>query len=137
MVILPIPDQEVFQNVQLLPIGNRTPTTLFFLYIYICNRSSSIDKEPISLTYANAIQSFPRRSPHEIIRFKAMDICHGILNKQTDQKKKKKTKKQKTKAFRIKSLQPPNQNVVNIKEVLEQFVNMILKPGLDHTILPG
>ena len=66
-----------------------------------------------------------------------MDICHGILNKQTDQKKKKKTKKQKTKAFRIKSLQPPNQNVVNIKEVLEQFVNMILKPGLDHTILPG
>ena len=66
-----------------------------------------------------------------------MDICHGILNKQTDQKKKKKQKKQKTKAFRIKSLQPPNQNVVNIKEVLEQFVNMILKPGLDHTILPG
>ena len=56
-------------------------------------------------------------------------------NKQT--KKNKKTKRQKTKAFRIKSLQPPNQNVVNIKEVLEQFVNMILKPGLDHTILPG
>ena len=52
MVILPIPDQEVFQNVQLLPIGNRTPTALF--YIYICNLSTSIDKEPVSLTYTNA-----------------------------------------------------------------------------------
>ena len=53
MVILPIPDQEVFRNGQLLPIGNSTPTALFF-YIYIYNLSSSIDKEPISLTYTNA-----------------------------------------------------------------------------------
>ena len=50
-----------------------------------------------------------------------MDICCGVLNKQTDPKKKKKTKT-KTKAFRIKALQPPNQNIVNVKEVLEQFV---------------
>ena len=137
MVILPIPDQEVFQNVQLLPIGNRTPTTLFFLYIYICNRSSSIDKEPISLTYANA-ESNPSHegAPTKLLDLKPWIFVMGFsTNKQT--KKKKKTKKQKTKAFRIKSLQPPNQNVVNIKEVLEQFVNMILKPGLDHTILPG
>ena len=55
MVILSIPDQEVFQNVQLLLIGNRTPTALFFyIYIYICNLFASIDKEPISLTYTNA-----------------------------------------------------------------------------------
>ena len=53
MAILPIPDQEVFQNVQLLLIGNKTPTALFF-YIYICNLFASIDKEPISLTYTNA-----------------------------------------------------------------------------------
>ena len=53
MEILPFPNQEAFQNVQLLPIGNSTPTALFF-YIYIYNLSSSIDKEPISLTYTNA-----------------------------------------------------------------------------------
>ena len=33
VVILPILDQAVFQHVQLLPIGNRRPTALFFLYI--------------------------------------------------------------------------------------------------------
>ena len=43
-----------------------------------------------------------------------MDICRGILSNQTDQTK--------TKAFRIKALQPPNQNIVNVKEVLEQSV---------------
>jgi len=31
-------------------------------------------------------------------------------------------KKQNPKTFRIKALQPPNQNVVNVKEVLEQSV---------------
>ena len=31
-------------------------------------------------------------------------------------------KKKKPKAFRIKALQPPNQNIVNVKEVLEQSV---------------
>ena len=41
-------------------------------------------------------------------------------NKQT--KTKTKTKKKNPKAFRIKALQPPNQNVVNVKEVLEQSV---------------
>ena len=56
-----------------------------------------------------------------------MDICCGVLSKQTDQNKnktnKQKTKtKTKTKAFRIKALQPPNQNIVNVKEVLEQSV---------------
>ena len=41
-------------------------------------------------------------------------------NKQT--KTKTKTKKKNPKAFRIKALQPPNQNIVNVKEVLEQSV---------------
>ena len=45
-----------------------------------------------------------------------MDICCGVLSKQTEQKKKN------PKAFRIKALQPPNQNIVNVKEVLEQSV---------------
>ena len=57
MAILPIPDQEVFQNIQLLLIGNKTPTALFFyiyIYIYICNLFASIDKKPIGLTYTNA-----------------------------------------------------------------------------------
>ena len=35
MVILPIPNQEVYHNVQLLPIGNRAPIALFFLSFYI------------------------------------------------------------------------------------------------------
>ena len=65
-----------------------------------------------------------------------MDICRGILSKQTDQKKEKK-RNTKTKAFRIKALEPPNQNVVNIKEVLEQSVNMVLKPEPDCTIQLG
>ena len=64
-----------------------------------------------------------------------MDICYGVLSKQTDPKKKKKNTK--TKAFRIKALEPPNQNIVNIKKVLEQSVNMVLKPGLDRTVRPG
>ena len=34
----------------------------------------------------------------------------------------KQTQKKKPKAFRIKALQPPNQNIVNVKEVLEQSV---------------
>ena len=56
-----------------------------------------------------------------------MDICCGVLSKQTDQNKNKTNKqtkktKTKTKAFRIKALQPPNQNIVNVKEVLEQSV---------------
>lgn len=59
-----------------------------------------------------------------------MDICCGVLSKQTDQNKNKtkQTNKQtnktktKTKALRIKALQPPNQNIVNVKEVLEQSV---------------
>ena len=48
--------------------------------------------------------------------------------KQTKQKQnrqkniKKKKKKKNPKAFRIKALQPPNQNIVNVKEVLEQSV---------------
>ena len=64
--------------------------------------------------------------------------------KQKQKQKKKKTKKQKnknkkkkpkTKAFRIiKALEPPNQNVVNIKEVLEQFVKMVLKAGSDRIV---
>ena len=41
--------------------------------------------------------------------------------KQNKQTNKQKTKT-KTKAFRIKALQPPNQNIVNVKEVLEQSV---------------
>ena len=65
-----------------------------------------------------------------------MNICRGVLNKQTDPKKKKKTKT-KTKAFRIKALEPPSQNVVNVKEVLEQSVNMVLKPGSDRTVRSG
>ena len=56
-------------------------------------------------------------------------------NKQT--KKKEKKRNTKTKAFRIKALEPPNQNVVNIKEVLEQSINMVLKPGPDCTIQLG
>ena len=47
-----------------------------------------------------------------------MDICCGVLSKQTEPKKKKKNPK----AFRIKALQPPNQNIVNVKEVLEQSI---------------
>ena len=70
-----------------------------------------------------------------------MNIYRGVLSKQTDPKKKKKKKKTKkktkTKAFRIKALEPPNQNVVNVKEVLEQSVNMVLKPGSDHMVRPG
>ena len=65
-----------------------------------------------------------------------MDICYGVLSKQTDPKKKKK-KNTKTKAFRIKGLEPPNQNIVKIKKVLEQSVNMVLKSGLDRTVRPG
>ena len=107
MVILPIASQEIYHNVPLLPIGNRTPTTLFFLYIYIY----------ISRAYHPnlcqcRIQSFPPRSSHKIIRFEAMDICRGVLNKQTKPKKKKK-------AFRIKDFQPPNQikNLLSWKTV--------------------
>ena len=48
-----------------------------------------------------------------------MDICCGVLSKQIEQKKKK---KKNPKAFRIKALQPPNQNIVNVKEVLEKSV---------------
>ena len=55
-------------------------------------------------------------------------------NKQTQKKKKTKTK---TKAFRIKALEPPSQNVVNVKEVLEQSVNMVLKLGSDRTVRSG
>ena len=55
-------------------------------------------------------------------------------NKQTPNKKKTKTK---TKAFRIKALEPPSQNVVNVKEVLEQSVNMVLKLGSDRTVRLG
>ena len=54
-----------------------------------------MDKEPISLTYA-IVESNPSHqgAPHEIIRFEAMNICRGVLSKQTDPKKKK-TQKQK------------------------------------------
>ena len=55
-------------------------------------------------------------------------------NKQTPKKKKTKTK---TKAFRIKALEPPSQNVVNVKEVLEQSINMVLKLGSDRTVRSG
>ena len=58
-----------------------------------------------------------------------------LASKQTQKKKKKKNTK--TKGFRIKALEPPNQNIVNIKKVLEQSVNMVLKPGLDRTVRPG
>ena len=44
-------------------------------------------------------------------------------NKQTNKQTNK--TKTKTKALRIKALQPPNQNIVNVKEVLEQSVNMV------------
>ena len=64
-----------------------------------------------------------------------MNICRGVLSKQTDPKKKK--TKTKTKAFRIKALEPPSQNVVNVKEVLEQSVNMVLKLGSDRTVRLG
>ena len=57
-----------------------------------------------------------------------------IASKQTQKKKKKKNTHTHThtKAFRIKVLESPNQNIVNIKKVLEQSVNMVLKPGLDR-----
>ena len=42
--------------------------------------------------------------------------------KQTKQKQNRQKKKLKPKDFRIKALQPPNQNIVNVKEVLEQSV---------------
>ena len=86
MVILPIPDQEVFQNVQLLPIENRTSTALFcvcvciYIYIYICNLSSSIDKEPISLTYAN-VESNPshQEAPTKLSDLKPWIFVMGFL----------------------------------------------------------
>ena len=119
MVILPIPDQEVFQDVQLLPIGNRTPNALFF-YIYLQSLCRNRYRAYQPNLYQCRIQSFPLISPHEIIIFKAMYICCGVLSKQTDKNNQK--KKKNPKAFGIKSLQPPNQNVVNAKEVLEQSV---------------
>ena len=45
-----------------------------------------------------------------------------LANKQTKKQKQKKPKKKKPRAFRIKALQPPNQNIVNVKEVLEQSI---------------
>ena len=64
-----------------------------------------------------------------------MDICRGILSNQTDQTKTKQTKKKKnkTKRFRIKALQPPNQNIVNVKEVLEQSVIRFSQVQITHT----
>ena len=58
-----------------------------------------------------------------------------LASKQTQKKKKKKNTK--TKAFRIKALEPPSQNVVNVKEVLEQSVNMVLKLGSDRIVRSG
>ena len=88
-----------------------------------------MDKEPISLTYAIAESNpFQQGVPTKLSNLKPWIFDVGFLaSKQT---KKKNTK---TKAFRIKALEPPNQNIVNIKKVPEQSVNMVLKLGLDCT----
>ena len=95
-----------------------------------------MDKEPISLTYAIAESNpFQQKVPTKLSDLKPQIFVMGFLaSKQTKKKKKKNTK---TKAFRIKALEPPNQNIVNIKKVLEQSVNIVLKPGLDRTVRPG
>ena len=97
MVILPIASQEVYRNVPLLPIGNRTPTTLFFLYIYIY-----IYLEPIILTYAN-VESNPshQEAPTKLSDLKPWIFVVGFSANKQNQKKRK--------AFRIKDFQPPNQ----------------------------
>ena len=88
-----------------------------------------MDKEPISLTYAIAESNpFQQKVPTKLSDLKPHIFVMGFLaSKQT--KKKKNTK---TKGFRIKALEPPNQNIINIKKVLEQSVNMVLKPRLDR-----
>ena len=94
-----------------------------------------MDKEPISLTYAIAESNpFQQGVPTKLSDLKPQIFVVGFLASKQTKKKKKNTK---TKAFRIKALEPPNQNIVNIKKVLEQSVNMVLKPGLDRTGRPG
>ena len=54
--------------------------------------------------------------------------------KQTKQKQnRQKNIKIKPKDFRIKALQPPNQNIVNVKEVLEQSVIRFSQVQITHT----
>ena len=87
-----------------------------------------MDKEPISLTYAIAESNpFQQKVPTKLSDLKPHIFVMGFLASKQTQKKNTKTK-----AFRIKALEPPNQNIVNIKKVLEQFVNMVLKPRLDR-----
>ena len=87
-----------------------------------------MDKEPISLTYAIAESNpFQQKVPTKLSDLKPQIFVMGFLASKQTQKKNTKTK-----GFRIKALEPPNQNIVNIKKVLEQSVNMVLKPGLDR-----
>ena len=82
-----------------------------------------MDKEPINLTYAiansNPSHQAPR-SPHEIIRFEAMDICRGVLSKQTDPKKKKK-QKQKQKLLESKPLNLQAKTLSTLKKCLNNL----------------